>query len=250
MTTDTLTNLLDGQPLLVERAELDRLPTLTTTQLKRRRTTIRRHRETRRHRAPCNRCCGEGGNAVWRHTGYTCFRCHGVDSMRRELIERRVWPEGTEAFAQLELVLTHLIEAREAEAQAAKDAEAEAVRLARQAERRAELEADAYAEDAERVASGECGRVPGWIGEPGQKIEGTAEVVRILSLEGDYGVQRLVVLRLPCSSELVTIGSGSSLWDLERGDTVAYRAKVKQHDTREGKPQTRITHLKTTPIGD
>lgn len=25
----------------------------------------------------CNRCGGEGGNRVWNHTGYTCYRCGG-----------------------------------------------------------------------------------------------------------------------------------------------------------------------------
>ena len=25
----------------------------------------------------CTRCGGEGGNHVWNHTGYTCYRCGG-----------------------------------------------------------------------------------------------------------------------------------------------------------------------------
>lgn len=69
-----------------------------------------------KHRPFCSRCGGAGGSEAWRHTGWTCYQCHGIG-----FLSARIDPCYT---AEKLAALNESRDARRAKKEAARAAEA------------------------------------------------------------------------------------------------------------------------------
>lgn len=197
--------------------------------LKRERTNLRRKRVTETRIEPCRRCGGEGGFAHW--PGYTCYRCFGRNPRTFEHRQVRVYEDHD--LKQRDMELTAEIErlqAREA--------------MAEQREKDHEI---ALKWEAAREARKERARHAEWVGEVGERLRDLeVEVETVKMVDGYYGPSMLVVFRDESGNALKTFGTGESLWDLERGDTVTLTGTVKDHDEFRELKQTVLTRVKVT----
>lgn len=190
-------------------------------------------------RDTCSRCGGTGIFVWWTSVGEargTCFLCFGagtvdhsraVSTLRREVKVDAIWREHGDQ-----------LRAETAAKQAEEDARAAAANYARDWD-------EAHAEQARRDAM-----VVGFAGDIGDKIDGTGVVDVATTFETEsysgYGtdLKALVVVTLDDGHVVKAIGTGRTLYGVERGSRVRITGTVKRHATYNGQDQTVLTRTK------
>lgn len=207
-------------------------PDMSKAEAKRVRTALRRKRATRYELRPCTRCGGKGGSRGW--PGFTCFRCGNHSPMVHERVRIRFYEDSalkaeddrlTEIMAQWDRINIIASEHRQA------------------------LEEDLKWEERRREQE-ERARNSFHVGEEGERIRDLpVEVVFTKEIEGYYGITRLVVMRTEDGACVKTFGSGSTLWDVDRGDWVLVTGTVKEHSEYRGEAQTMLSRVKLGTMG-
>lgn len=197
---------------------------------KRKLTALKRKRHSRTRSGPCIRCGGYGGWKGW--PGFTCYRCGGHNSMHHEVWTERYWPT-----PELEAEAAGLVEIIRAD-------EEEKARIRNEAALREQKERDHEAALREDAWREEKARKP-FLGEPGQRIDVEAEVVFVKDIATRFGTCLLVLFKDEATGAVLkTFGTAECLWSLGKGDRVAGKATVKDHEVYQGEKQTVITRAK------
>lgn len=101
---------------------------------------------------------------------------------------------------------------------------------------------------AERAAAKAAASAAGHFGTVGARVEITAEIVRVSSFETTFGYRTqtkyVVGMRTAEGHELVTFTTGAFGYEAEAGETVTFKATVKEHGEYDGKPQTTLDRAK------
>lgn len=194
-------------------------------------------------REPCPRCGGTGTFVWWNANGEargTCFLCLGERTVIRSNAVQTL-----RRYAKVEAVWREYGDVIRAES-AAKQAEVEAAHAAAAF---AEAWDEAHAEQARRAAL-----VTGFVAAIGDKVDaiGTVTVATTFDREAYQrnGMESvaLVVVTLDDGRVVKAVGTGRSLYDVERGDRVRIRGTVKDHATYRGQDQTVLTRAKVEPV--
>lgn len=217
----------------------------------------------------CHRCGGVGGSDAWKHTGWTCYECGG----------KGTWPVVEKCYTAEKLAKLNATKAkadakREAAATAKRDA-ANAAAAAANAEWR---KINGPAADnivaqstLHRIVSDVAGKIAIWgtvsdktldfalgiivsklaeadqhaasrhVGEIGERIDLELTVEHIIRFDPYcYGAppSALFICRDVAGNRVIYKGSA---WLADKGETVAVRATVKDHDERNGELQTIIS---------
>ena len=80
------------------------------------------------------------------------------------------------------------------------------------------------------------------VGQIGEKIETEVTILRVVEIDGNYGVSRMHVMQDASGNVLVWFASGRVSFDV--GATVKITATVKNHNERQGVSQTIVTRAK------
>lgn len=96
-----------------------------------------------------------------------------------------------------------------------------------------------------------CAPVSKYIGEVGGKVNELAvRVVKLLELDGVYGVTRMYTFETEAGDVLIWYGTGNGAYDLMEfvGKSVVVRGTVKQHSEYKGVKQTVLTRVKWSEV--
>lgn len=222
------------------------------------------------HRAPCNRCGGEGGWQGW--PGFTCYRCGGQGSRRFEYISRKAYTK--KGLERLQASRRRAQEKREAKAAQERQERREAFQawveqdgsrrdlvarleayegrsqfledMARRTrahrlltDRQVEAAISALAAELERKQEMEQSQ---HIGDVGERLKSL--VVRVLfvkEIDGQFGTSLLVGMADSQGNQLRTFSTSKWVWAVKPGDTLTIDATVKKHETYQGTMQTILT---------
>lgn len=101
------------------------------------------------------------------------------------------------------------------------------------------------AKDAERAARIEQRR---YLGSPGDAVEFAGTVKTARTTESTFGyhtrTSRFLIIETDCGSLVKMFTSAGWAWDIEEGQEVQIKAKVKEHETFNEERQTVVTHPK------
>lgn len=178
----------------------------------------------------CGRCGGTGEVwAKWVMNG-VCFQCGGFGAVGKPVAD----PEKA----------AH----QRAKAKARRDAKKEEERKAKVAQWEAE-EAVRVAEETVREAARAAERAAfQWVGEEGQPVEFSGEVVFLKEVEHTFGYRtsysRLVVVKAAENVEVKFFSTAQWVWALEQGQQVTVKATVKAHEEYDGKKATLVARPK------
>jgi ribosomal protein L31 len=78
------------------------------------------------------------------------------------------------------------------------------------------------------------------LGKVGERVEVTGEVSFIKTCETQFGSSRLVVVKGDNGAEVKTFGTGSSIWDVSKGDRVTMKGTVSKHEEFKGTKSTMV----------
>ncbi len=79
-----------------------------------------------------------------------------------------------------------------------------------------------------------------WVGIEGEPIQFTGTVELTKQIEGEYGLSILVVVVDSDGNRIKMFTTAEWVWEVEQGDAVALKAKVKKHEEYEGVKQTLV----------
>jgi hypothetical protein len=206
---------------------------LTAADAARELAALRRTRGSRKVRSACVRCGGKGGDSSW--PDFICFRCHGVNSHIREVETERFYTNADSA-------------ARDAELVAFVDAVAAAARAVEVAQREAAAREAAHAEAlVEDVVRAQRSEVP-FLAEVGKRVNFAGEVRVGRSVTGAYGRSFLIILRDAATGATVKMFAVQGDVPMEENGvvcaTVAGKATVTAHETRDGERVTVVSRVK------
>jgi hypothetical protein len=178
----------------------------------------------------CGRCGGTG--EVWAKHVFNgvCFQCGGFGAVGKPVTD----PEKTAKTR--------------AKAKAKRDEKKEAERQEKLAKYLAE-EAVRQDEEAAREAAraAERGKFE-WLGEEGQPVEFSGEVVFLKEVESNFGYRttysRMVVVKVSETVEVKFFSTAQWVWALEQGEQVTVKATVKEHGEYDGKKTTQVARPK------
>jgi hypothetical protein len=196
---------------------------------KRKLATLRRKRVSKRVKENCGRCGGLGRIDAFYHVAAgVCFGCHGRGKM---VMDVRIFEDpALDAQAQeLERIIRDEVTRLES---------TEALRRSYLWDWQA-----AISEDERRSKVGGQRHLTASVGER-VDIEGVVTCRKVL--EGFYGASLLVLVETDAGEVVKTIGTGSGLWEVLKGDRVAFRGTIKAHEVYNGVPQSVLTRVKAT----
>lgn len=173
-------------------------------------------------RLPCPKCGGAGDHWSKLYES-VCLRCHG-GGLR----------PGGKTYTVESATKSVAAKIKRAD-KAAKEAAvvAEAARI--KEEERAAAKA---ARDAEKAAVSE------YLGEAGDKVEFTGEVVYTKSIDGAYGSSMLIIIKVSETVTVKTFATAAWVWEAKKGDTISLKATIKANEEYNGIKSSLITRSK------
>ena len=215
----------------------------------------------------CGRCGGQGGGDQWRHTGWTCYQCHGnrtvpvthrvFDEARlanlNAVADRKATLKATEAQRKIDAAVAYFVEWSESHEKLLGDIAAAtgnsflsdiASKLSKSGiltDR--QLEAAATALERQRVREVES-RASEHVGAVKDRIEFEAEVTGVYGTEGFYGHTDIVKFKDAANNQFTWFASDYT--NLERGDRISIKGTVKKHEKYRGIKATVLTRCKYT----
>jgi hypothetical protein len=200
---------------------------------KRKLSALRRKRVSKRITEICWKCDGVGRIQYYSYyADGVCFQCKGVGK----------WPATVRVFEDPDL---------EAQAQELETIiQDEVYRLELIQNRHREYLRDWQAaiwEDERRTRAAGQRHLNA---DVGARVDIEAVVTFTKILEGIFGASMLVLAKTDAGEIVKTIGTGSGLWNIAKGDRVALRGTVKAHETYQGAPQSVLTRVKASILQD
>lgn len=214
----------------------------------------------------CNRCAGQGGWSGW--PGYTCFKCGGRGWLEAKLVSLYTAEEIDRLNAiRAKKEANREAKAAKAAAKAAADLEARKAELRQGEELFRDLEAfaagNAFLSDilakwptsglterqreaaataiARKKEAATEGAKSAYVGNVGERLDFSATIKTMICRDGIYGPSYFHVMADDCGNVLIYSGS---VCLGQRGESVSFKASVKDHASREGVAQTVITRPK------
>jgi hypothetical protein len=179
----------------------------------------------------CPKCYGAGWQEVWMRNGSdgVCFKCLG-----RKTIARSKKTFDTLAEAQAHEAA---LDARAARHEAKRDAEAAAAFEAGRADREAAALVAAQAEEARLADLATYRHLDALIGQP---VTVSGIVKTAVSIDGNYGVQMLVVIETPNREMVKMFTAANWAFNVDRDETITITGEVSGFGEYEGKAQTQV----------
>jgi hypothetical protein len=102
----------------------------------------------------------------------------------------------------------------------------------------------------ERPAIGAPAPAEGFVGEVGEKISVSGELVVFKKIPSKFGETNLIVVRTAGGQEIKAFSNAKSFWGLSQGQHITIEGEVRSHDTYKGSETTMLKAPKAVAVGD
>lgn len=189
--------------------------------------------------AACGRCGGRGYGG-WYPDGGICYDCNGANTVNSvRAIHIKVYSQKAKARARAQAL----------SAERAREAAVESKKRMLDGQRNwCEANGHGRVTFEERDAAIKAAKpTSGHVGEVGKRAEYTATIKAIPSWDGHYGVTYCHIMT-DADGNIIIWKTASGFDNAGKGDTVRFKATVKEHTERDGEKQTIVTRAKEIAV--